>query len=200
MPNFAAMRIIVGITMLWLIVCSCGTRQAEPEKKDSTVEKSYFPIAEYVQGEIRTVDSLPLGIKKKYTVGKKTDSAFIERPEFHELSKDFWDTSLSKSSLEKNYTENAFKDESTGYFTFNYQPKSQDAMYRRIDVLVKPGGVVDKVRSIYIERSYNSNDTLINERLYWQANISFSIIKEKKYKNEQPVIEQLQVIWDPSSY
>jgi hypothetical protein len=77
---------------------------------------------------------------------------------------------------------------------------SSGASFNRIDVLVKPGQTSDKVKSIYLDKDYIQNDTSINERFYWKANTSFSIIREKKYKDQNPVVEQLLVIWDPSAY
>ena len=164
------------------------------------MKKAYFSVADYVKGEIKTIDSLPVGIMKKIIRPGKTDSAFIERPEFRALASVFTDPGLEKSALETKYAEHSFMDETTGYYTFTYEPTAGDAPYQRIDVLVRPGEVYSKVKSIYLEKSSSQNDTIINERLYWKANNSFRITKEKVYKNQTPVVEQLLVIWDPSAY
>src|SRR4030095_14026523 len=105
---------IVGIA-LWLLICSCGNHASEAAK-ETPVEKSYFPIAEYVKGEIRIVDSLPVGIMKKFKTGSRMDSSFIERPEFHSLAAEFTDANLGKSNLEANYKESSFMDQSHGYY------------------------------------------------------------------------------------
>ena len=190
--------------VLWVAACflfsRCGNHSPEPPKT-TTEEKSFFPVAEYIQGEIKVVDSMPVGILKKTIRGNKKDSGFIERPEFHSLASEFTSPELSKTELEKNYNENSFADQSTENFTFTYSPLKPDAVkFGRIDVLVKPGQTSDKVRSIYLERSYVRQDTTVNERLYWKANSSFSITTEKKYKEKEPIIEQLIVIWNPSNY
>jgi len=193
------MKITIVSLALWLLICSCGNNASEAAK-ETPVEKSYFPIAEYVKGEIRIVDSLPVGIMKKFKKGSRMDSSFIERPEFHTLAGAFTDTNLGKSNLEANYKESSFMDQSTGYYTFTYQPITPSAPYNRIDVLVKPGANSDKVSTIYMEKSSVQQDTTINERLFWKANTSFSITREKKFKEQNPVVEQLIVIWDPLSY
>lgn len=193
------MRILIASVCIMLLTCSCGNNGSEPTQ-NAPEEKSYFPIAEYVKGEVRIVDSLPVGIMKKIIRGSHKDSSFIERPEFHILANAFTGNDLEKSSLEAKYTEHSFMDQTTGYYTFTYQPKEADAPYQRIDVLVKPGATSDKVSSIYLQKSSLLNDTSINERLFWKANTSFTITREKKYKDQQPVVEQLLVIWDPLAY
>ena len=193
------MKNLILLVTVSLLFSACGSHSAEPPK--TTEEKSFFPVAEYIQGEVKLVDSMPVGILKKTIRGKKTDSIFIERPEFHLLASEFMSPELSKAELEKNYTENSFADQSTENFTFTYAPVKPDAVkFGRIDVLVKPGPTSDKVRSIYLERNFVREDTTVNERLYWKANSSFTITTEKKYKEEEPIIEQLIVIWNPSNY
>ncbi len=192
------MKIFFLVTVLALIGVSCGNSHSKTE--EAPKEKSFFPIAEYVKGEIRIIDSLPVGIMKKLIRGKSRDSSYIERSEFHELAKEFAGPELTKSQMEENYNEHSFMDETTGSYTFTYEPAKQGTLFHRIDVLAIPGQTTDKIKSIYLERSYLQNDTTINERLYWKANISFSIIKEKVYKDQSPIVEQLLVIWDPSAY
>ena len=194
------MKILFAFTTLWLVFASCNNNnEAAPDEK-ALAPKSFFPISEYVKGEIRIVDSMPIGIMKKIIKANSRDSSFIERPEFHALASEFTASALDKPNLEAKYTEHSFLDETTGYYTFTYEPLEADAPYQRIDVLVKPGSSTDKVSSIYLQRSSIQNDTFINERLYWKANTSFTITKEKKYKDQNPVVEQIMVIWDPSAY
>jgi hypothetical protein len=194
------MRILIVITACLILVSACGSHESVPGKKEAEPQKSYFPVQEYIKGEIRVIDSLPVGILRKYTDAKRRDSSFIGLPLFHQLASEFTVDELSKLSLEKNYLEDAFNDETTGYYTLTYHPKSAVAPFKRIDVLAKPGATADHVNSIYIEKEFTNNDTSITERLYWKANTSFRIMKEKKYKDQNPVVEQLLVIWDPSAY
>ncbi|HYJ38486.1 MAG TPA: hypothetical protein VEV87_07700, partial [Chitinophagaceae bacterium] len=112
------MKILFACTALWLITSSCGNNDSEAEPDEKAVEpKSFFPIAEYVKGEIKIVDSLPVGIMKKNIKATGRDSAFIELPEFHALATEFTGSALDKSNLESKYTEHSFLDETTGYYT-----------------------------------------------------------------------------------
>jgi len=194
------MRIINVVIVSGLLLAGCGSHQTAQEKKEPEPPKSYFPVQEYIKGEIKLIDSLPVGIMRKFSSGNKKDTGFIDRNAFHQLASEFASDQLSKSALEKQYTESAFKDETTGYFTMNYLPTTDSAPLRRVDVTVKQGTTADKVNSIYVEKEYALNDTSVIEKLYWKANTSFTITREKTFKNQNPVIEQLLVIWDPAAY
>ena len=183
-----------------IMLAACGSHQPVQERKEAEAPKSYFPVQDYIRGEIKLIDSTPVGILRKFTSASRKDSGFISSPEFHQLAGEFTSDQLSKSALEKGYTESAFNDQTTGYFTMTYLPVDASAPFRRIDVLVKPGQPADRVNSIYLEKEYTQGDTLINEKLLWKANSNFRITKEKKYKDQNPAVEQLSVIWDPSAY
>ena len=194
------MRFFILLSIYSLaIACGNGNNKTETQEP-APVKKDYFSVADYIKGEINTIDSLPVGILKKTIKASKKDSAFIERQEFRALARVFTDPALEKAALEAKYAEHSFMDQTTGYYTFTYEPTASDAPYQRIDVLVRPGETYSKVKSIYMAKSSSQNDTTINERFYWKANNSFSITKEKVYKNQTPVVDQLMVIWDPSAY
>lgn len=184
-------------SLIILIFAACNG----PSKKQSDETSNYFPINDFILGEIRLIDSLPVGIMKKQTMGSKRDSSYIQLPEFHALSKEFINPELEKGKFEENYKESSFGDEATGFFTFTYEPKNDKVNVTRVDVLVKQGTSADKLHSIYMEKRYLNKDTSITEKLYWKSNISFSIWKEKRAGTDTSAkIEKLEVIWDPAAY
>ena len=184
-------------SLIILIFAACNG----PSKKQSDETSNYFPINDFILGEIRLIDSLPVGIMRKQTMGSKRDSSYIQLPEFHALSKEFINPELEKGKFEENYKESSFGDEATGFFTFTYEPKNDKVNVTRVDVLVKQGTSADKLHSIYMEKRYLNKDTSITEKLYWKSNISFSIWKEKRAGTDTSAkIEKLEVIWDPAAY
>ena len=191
-----AFKSFPALFILMMIACS------GPSKKQSDEESAnYFPVNDFILSEIKLIDSLPVGIMKKQTVGDKKDSGYIQLPEFHALSKAFINPELEKGKFEENYSETSFGDEATGFFTFTYSPKNDKVNVTRLDVLAKPGAASDKLHSIYMEKRYLNNDTSITEKLYWKSNVSFSIWKEKRAGTDTSAkTEKLEVIWDPASY
>ncbi len=194
------MKLIIVVSLIGLTFIACRNEVKE-KKNDAPEEKTeYFPIQEYLLGEIRTVDSLPVGILKKHTINNKLDSGFIQPAEFNRLANAFLDSSLEKNSFAQNYSESSFADESTGYITFTYEPRSEKSVVTRIDLMAKPGAITASVKTIYMEKRYMKADSSIHEKLYWKSNSNFWIRKETTYKDSPAIVEHLQVIWNPEDY
>src|SRR6476659_7046875 len=132
------MQMIIIISACIVLLVACLSHQPVKKKKEPEPVKSYFPVQGYIKGEINSIDSLPVGIMKKFSNGTRKDSGFIDRTEFRRLSSEFTSDQLSKAALEKDYTETAFKDETSGYYTMTYVPNTTSAPLHRIDVTVKP--------------------------------------------------------------
>lgn len=184
-----------------LLLSACGNQQqpaATPDttpKTDTSAEK-FFPVADYLQSEIRYVDSTPLAILKKETVNNRTDSAFLTPNEFNRLAAIFLMPELDGENLQKNYAENSFGDKTTGYLSFTYSPKDKARALRRVDVVVAPGEGFDKVKSIYLERTDRQSDTLVIRKMYWQARHSFLVITSLQPTGKAPEVRQLKVVWN----
>jgi len=183
---------------LLLLLGACGPpRQPDstPDKaaKTDTVTEKFFPVADYLQSEIRYVDSTPLAILKCETVHDKADSTFLTPKEFNRLASSFLVPELA--DLEQNFTESSFGDKTTGYLSFTYSPKNKEQPLRRVDVVVSPGEGFDKVKSIYLESSARQSDTLVVKKMYWQARHSFLVITSLQAAGKTPETRQLKVIW-----
>ena len=113
---------------------------------------------------------------------------------------EFLPRELDKETFERSFTESSFFDQTTESLTFTYQATEPASQLRRVDVLVTPSLQLDKIKSIYMEKAYNSGDTAINKKLYWKAGTSFQIITQRTLSQKPPEVQQLKVIWDPSNY
>jgi len=185
-----------------LFSAACGNHQQPAPasdkvtaKADTTSEK-FFPVADYLQSEIRYVDSTPLAILKYETVRNRTDSTFLQPAEFNRLATVFLGPELMPDNLQKDYTENSFGDKTTGYLTFTYSPRDKDASLQRLDIVVSHVEGFDKVKSIYQERIARQSDTLIVRKMYWQARHSFLVITSLQPPGKSPEIRQLKVVWN----
>jgi hypothetical protein len=199
------MKFLAIAAFMTVLICSChepdqqqATNENTTPKTDTT--KAYIPVNDYLRGEMRTIDSLPVGILKRLTIGNKTDSGFIQPAEFRQLSAQFLTPELEKGKFEQTFTESSFFDQSTELLTFTYASTDPASTVRRVDVLISPSLALDKVKSIYIEKAWKSNDTAINSKLYWKSGTSFQVVTEKLAAQQLLPLEQLKVIWDPRSY
>lgn len=181
-----------------MIICSCGekTRPAT-SYSDSTkivadsakIQPSpYFPVYDFLAGEIAYVDSTPLGLMKYTTIGKVKDSGYIQLEEFHRLTAEFQLPEINDSMLKHNFRETSFVDKSTGNATFFYKPTDADTKIKRIDVVTAKGDIYDEVKSLYIEKA----DSSVVKKLMWKPKRNFQIIRiDPSGKNEL-----IKVVWD----
>jgi hypothetical protein len=189
--------------LLVLLAGSChpkGNTEAPENRKDSTdtaVQKNYFPVADYIKGEITEVDSLPVGIMQYTTTGRRTDSAYVKATAFHALAAEFLPPELLDTALfHKEYSESSFLDQSTNSFTFTYSTKNGQLALQRVDILASPVQGSNKVKSIYMEERINRQDTLVIKKLFWTSRKQFEIFTTVQPPHQTATLRQLKVVWD----
>lgn len=188
-----------------LFVACSNHQQPAPSSNDSLAradsgagKNAFFPVADYLEAEIRAVDSAPLA-KKKFTLHQgRTDSAFIEVREFDQLARQFIPRELADGSFEKDFSETSFQDKATQSITFTYSPIGPNTELQRVDVQTVPGARSMEVRSVYLERLRKSGDSVILQKMYWRTQHNFSIATLLHVKGIQAGEEQVRVVWDDS--
>jgi hypothetical protein len=197
MKYLIAFSLILGLTV---VACKNPEKQTAQTRQDTIpandTANTFFPVAEYLETEILHVDSVPLALKKFTTIDNRTDSAFIQVPEFNTLAKQFLPQELHDGRFEKDYTETSFSDKSTQSITFTYSTAHEELPLKRVDVQTIPHNGAQKVRSIYLEKNYLSGDSLITQKMYWRAGKSFQIATRATPKGKPPVEQLLRVVWD----
>ncbi len=186
---------------IFLAACGNHKQSSDPSKQDSLLQADsgrnvFFPVAEYLETEILHVDSVPFALRKYTTLNGRTDSAFIQVPEFNKLALQFLPDVLHDGSFEKVFKESSFADQSTESIMFTYSTTVTDQPLRRVDVQTVTGNGSQKVKSIYLEKNHTSGDSLILEKMYWRAGKSFQIVTETRVKGKSPQEQQLKVVWD----
>lgn len=190
---------LAGVSLL-SVACRTHTAPAGADPADSTAQqdsgsKIYFPVADVLESEIRTADSLPMA-KKEYVIhGGRTDSGYLQPAEFHALAMRFLAPELRDGSFEKDFTENSFIDNTTQEATFTYSTNDPNLPLRRVDVVTAPEGAVHRMKSIYLERKRVSGDSTIFDKMYWRAGIGFEVISLAGRKGGTPAEQRLKVEW-----
>jgi len=200
MKNFV-FAIIAGACLCW---SACGHRSGEPasHQQDSlshqdSSKDAFFPVADYLETEILHIDSFPEALRKFTTRDGRTDTAYIQLPEFNALALEFLAPALRDGSFEKQYTESSFMDRSTETVTFTYSPTDKDLPLQRVDVVTIADNGVNKVRSVYLENRKVAGDSVIFQKLYWQSRRQLQIVSVIRVKGRPPVEQQVKVVWDP---
>ena len=164
---------------------------------DSTNKaKQFFPVLDYLKGELNNVDSFATAIRVYTTMNGKTDSSMIKVEEFNGIMQEFLPPELSKENFEKYYSESSFYDQTTQTSTFTYATKNDDLEFHLIDVLVQGSESYDKVSSIYMEKFIGGDDSSMIKKMLLVGGKSLMINSEKTVGNNKPVARQEKYVWN----
>jgi hypothetical protein len=182
---------------------SCKNKAPEPitpaTETDSTT-RSYLPVADFIKGDIKRVDSFAGGILKKVRMSGKKDSAYIQAPQFNQLASQFLVPELDSTSFHQHFSESSLMDETSQMLNFIYTAKEGDWPLQKVIVYIKPSLATDKVSRIYMERVVSSGDTLVQQKLTWKLEEYFYILTIRQPKAGPTVTSMEKVIWDPEHF
>jgi hypothetical protein len=175
---------------------SCKEQKPGGADTNHAGKKGYFPVVDFIKGQIHDVDSLPLALLQIVIANNRKDSSYIKQNEFHELAQNFILPEAEPGNFEKKFKENLFLDQTTRSATFNYTAEDSATRVKRIDVLATPDELLSKVMSVFIQENYTRNDTTIVRKLLWETNKEFEIILIVQPPNQPRTMTQTIVIWD----
>lgn len=168
----------------------------EAQLPDSTNKaKQFFPILDYLKGEVNNVDSFATAIRFYSTGNGKTDSGMIRVEQFKGIMQEFLPNELSKDNFEKYYIESSFYDQTTETSTFTYATKNDDFEFHRIDILVQGSDSYDKVSSVYMEKFTGGDDSSVIKKMLLVGGKSLSINSETTIRDNKAVIKQEKYVW-----
>jgi len=195
--------LFIPFFVLWVSLSSCGHHaptsthsQDSLAARDSGAAKDqFFPVDDYLEAEILSVDSMPMAFWKYVTHDNRTDSTLITTGDFNTLALQFLPPEIRNGGLNNNFTENSFADRATESITFTYTPTDKTNPLQRVDVLTTRGVHAQEVKSIYMERKHSAGDTVILQKLLWRARHGFTIVNRIYVKGQAPKDEQVRVSW-----
>jgi hypothetical protein len=179
-----------------VILLSCNQKNGSPASGGQSEKKGYFPVADFLKGQIHSLDSMPVAFLEIVITDNKPESSYIKQPEFHRLAQNFIFPETVPGIFEKKFKENLFLDQTTKSATFNYTALDSASALNRIDVLATPDELISKVSSVYMQEATSSNDTAIVRKLLWQTDKEFEIIQIVQAPNKPKAITQRIVIWN----
>jgi len=198
--KYPVVLFVLGVSMLG----ACGhhaqpatsSKDSLPGSDSSAATNQFFPVDDYLEAQILSVDSMPTQAYWEYvTHDNRTDSSLITTADFNKLALQFLPPEIRDGGLNKNFTENSFMDKTTQTITFTYTPVNRDLPLQRVDVQTAPGVRDQEVKSIYLERNRTAGDSVILQKLLWRAKHSFQIMNLIRIKGKAPQEEQIRVVW-----
>ncbi|MEO6314184.1 MAG: hypothetical protein ABIU63_06705 [Chitinophagaceae bacterium] len=197
--------LLFAFTCLLMTACQNNTPVANPEKnaavKDSVpAQQDFFPVPDYIGGQLKIIDSLQLPISLAVTINNKTRLTTATDKQLRAFADEFRRPDISDPAVKKLYTQTSIADQSDPSVTLIYTTTDTSLPIQKINVYVKPDPVAnDKVSGIYIEKMFTRNDTVFNKKLYWKTGRNMQVTTEMKVGGKQLPVEQVKITWDYSN-
>lgn len=171
----------IGFCILWLACKQAGNEavSVNPSVKNHDslpVKKDYFPVTDFILGEINNIKSRGINPVKK--TGR--DSVYIRIENLEKEMTPFLNPVIDKNNMTGFFNESSFMDQSTHSFTFTYDPVGMlpdSISLRHWDVYVNPEK--NTVWRIYLLKE---TDEAIWQ-LTWETGRNCKIVELSKEEN-----------------
>ena len=159
-----------------------------------------FPALDFIKGQVAHVDTSLYSIIKLVPTSDSTyDTTYVKREDFKALAKDFLETPDISKKFGGKYTEERMMNNDLGLAVFIATTNDEDLEVRRQEVRIKPeesNGSNDEIKSVYIEKTKNNNDSSVTKRLTWYTDNRFQIVTITQRKNEKEKSSVMEVVWN----
>lgn len=182
------------IVMTAVLLFACNNKKDTGKQLKETIEPvalkkdtlTVFPVTDYLLGQIKIIEDLPVTPLHTLKEKKIVDSNWISREDVKKLAAPFLTPVIDSASLNMYFSGNSFLDQTVSAITFTYTvlpevPK--DVTLKEINVYVDPH--TNEVQRIYLVKE--KGDTTF--QLTWKSGSWFSIrsihgseINEEKVK------------------
>lgn len=194
-------RFLSALFFISLLFTRCTQQQSQIPQKvttDSTEANSFFPVTQFILGELAQVDSLPITPLQITMVDGKEDSVWMKTKDVRIFAQPFLHPKIDTSNLKGLFAQKSFLDQTINAFTFSYDPLSTlpDTMQlKRWDVYIDPQK--SKVKRIYMIKEIIKKNTATKQtlQLTWMAGhwCKITTITEE---NNHPKIKEEKMIWN----
>src|SRR5664279_2653360 len=106
------------------ILNSCHTsKEKPPVVKKEVEEQSFFPVTDFLLGQLHSTEELPVTPLKITINGNKTDSEWHKKEDIRQFASPFLHPVIDSLSMRNFFTEKSFMDQTINAVTFSYDPK-----------------------------------------------------------------------------
>jgi hypothetical protein len=191
------LSIVIFVAILYGSCSEPASETAQPAKKDSAENQTFFPVTEYIRGQLSEIDSLPVTPLKIISYNGKQDSIWMKKEDIRPFAQPFLSPEIDTTNFKELFRERSFLDQTIDAFTFSYDPvdKLPDTLQlRRWDVYIDPKK--NTIKRIYILKEINSNGTVQTIQLTWKSDQWCKISTIKEQPGKAPEIREETMKWD----
>lgn len=162
---------------------------------DSTSSGSFFPVTNYLKGQINDIRLKGINPMMYVTKNKQVDSAWLKFENLEKEMAPFLESVIDTANLRDLFSEKRFLDQTLNAYTFTYDPKASlpdSLQIQHWDVYVDP--TANKVKRIYITTKTSDNK---RQQLTWQSDKWSKIVTLSTDKDGNSFVEKEVLIkWD----
>ena len=180
-----------------MFIISCKQKVILPQQQISQPNNSFFPVTQYILGQLNELDSLPVTPLKITSINGIVDSVWMKREDIRLFSQPFLTPTIDSITWHRHFSEKSFLDQTINAFTFSYDPinKLPDSIeLKRWDVYVDPDN--NKVKRIFIVKEFNDNKIPQIIQLIWKSDYYCKITTISEIPGVQPKVKEEEMIWN----
>lgn len=154
---------------------------------------TYFPVTNYVLGEISNIQTLFVNPLKLTTIKGKTDSVWLDPKNMDAEFKDFLNPVIDTGNMKGIYKEDKFEDASIESYVFSYAPydKIPDSLnLLRWDVYVST--LSQRVTSVFWSKDLKNGK---QQQLIWNSGKNCKITELHQEKGEVIIDREIIIKW-----
>jgi len=182
-----------------LLVClllTIGFISCKNKKLEST--KAYFSVVDYLNAEVKKMDSLPLRFTKITNADSTSDTVSITQKDFHQYANEFLSIpDISSRSKMDDYAEANDFDEILNNVLLIYTAKNPDDEVRNETIMMEPDEQGDThVKTIIVTTVNSAKDSTVEKNLTWHINQRFQVVTKINKPNQPEKIKTIAVNWE----
>jgi hypothetical protein len=185
------------MSILFLTACHNVKKEVVPANSTKEVQ-SFFPVTDFLLGQLHETDSLPITPVKITVAGDKRDSVWLKKEDIRIFASPFLQPVIDSATLSNYFTEKSFLDQTINAVTFSYDAKNKvpdSIKLNHWDVYVDPQK--NTVERIYlVKEEETADDKSITTQLTWKVNKWCSIRTIVQQQNKKPVVKEEIMKWN----
>src|SRR5678815_3259839 len=99
------------------VIAGCNQKKITPLQQESENKNGFFPVTQYLLGQLRELDSMPVTPLKITSINGRTDSIWSKKNEIRAFTQAFLKPVIDSISWSKYFTEKSFLDQTINAFT-----------------------------------------------------------------------------------
>jgi hypothetical protein len=197
MQKFIAVIAICTGTTFFLSTCHPAKDKQVVSEKNNDETQPFFPVTEFLLGQLNATDSLPVTPVKITISGNKRDSVWLKKEDIRKFASPFLRPVIDSAFMQNYFTGTSFMDQTINAVTLSFDAKKKlpgSIKLNHWDVYIDPQK--NTVQRIYLVKEDIINTERVTTQLTWKVNKWCSIRTILQQPNKDPQIKEEILKWN----